>query len=140
MTPRQLAAIGASAATIALALSGAALLSGFGSPGIRNAATTTRGATSSSADAKTVRPPLSAAVTHAATLPLDLPRRVAAPPPVADVPVRDPAPPASAVGTAAVPTTNAATVIADPPKPAVVPAGETAVPRTETALPESGPP
>ena len=106
---------------------------------------TTRGATSSSADAKTVRPPLSAVVTHAATLPLDLPRRAAAPPPVAnvpvaDVPVRDPAPPASAVGAAAVPATDAATIVQDPPQPAAAPARESAaaVPRTETALPESG--
>jgi hypothetical protein len=128
MRPRQFVAIGALGGTIALAGWGAAKLGTLGSLDVENAATTTRGAMSLNADAKTIDASLKSTPTK--TTPTDmatsqpaLPGPVAVPAAVApaavvDVPIsdpapRDPEPRASSVATAAVPATDAAAVVPD---------------------------
>jgi len=123
MTPRQLVAIGASASTIALALSGATLLSSFGSFGTQNAATTTPAAVSARADAKTVDTPPTIAGTIAIANAAIPPAPVVAPPAnvvaravIDHVPADESTARESAVGTAVVPAADAATIAPDPLK------------------------
>jgi hypothetical protein len=130
MRPRQFVAIGAVGGAVALAAWGAATLGGFGSSGMRNAATPPRGAISSSADAKSVDTPPARAATQPApdaAMSHPGPRE-----PVADVPAGAPSRPAVEPAAA---SAKDATAVAGPPEPAVAPAGDStaAAPRVQTA-------